>query len=58
MGGKGDAFTSDFEISEATTSLVLRSEPIYAGRSQHDGGKNRAVRVYRSVQSTNVLVGE
>ena len=58
IGGKGKAFTSDFEISEATTSLVLRTEPIYAGKSVHDGGKSRAIRVYRSVQSTNVLVGE
>lgn len=54
---KGQNFTSDVEISEATTSLILRTEPIYAGRSQH-GGKSSAVKVYRAVVPSTVLVGE
>lgn len=53
----GQNFTSDVEVSEATTSLILRTEPIYAGRSQH-GGKSSAVTVYRAVVPSTVLVGE
>lgn len=54
---KGQHFTSDVEISEATTSMVLRTEPIYAGRSSH-GGKSSAVTVYRAAIPSTVLVGE
>lgn len=62
VSDEGMPFTSDVEISEATTSLILRSEPIYAGRSLHKGDsslkQNKVVRVYRAVNSSTVLVGE